>query len=80
MRPVWQMPRRELDAEQWAMLDAARLAGQSPPQSPRYRDIGIAMQTVATLRTIARTLGLSTAGKRSALIHRIVAAKQGAQP
>ncbi len=76
MQPVWKMTIRELDAEQWKMIGAARRRGDSPPKCSRYRDIGIALQRTARLRTIATTIGVSTAGPRAAIIERIIIAKE----
>lgn len=70
--PVWQMTRHEADRELWAMLAAARLAGDSPPRTPRYRDLGIALQTVKWMRQCCRVLGLPTRGTKKSLLRRIV--------
>ncbi len=62
---------REAADESWALLEASREKHENPPSSLRYKCLGIAQQTLATLRKIARNRGLDPQGSRSELVRTI---------
>ena len=77
LKPVYEMMRDEVENEYLERLFESRRIGNNPPKDARFTALTIALQTVESLRRIAKTRELKSTGRRSDLIQRIVVSIEG---
>ena len=77
LKPVYEMKRDEIENEYLEQLFESRRIGNNPPKDARFTGLTIALQTLESLRRIAKTRELKSTGRRSDLIQRIVVSTKG---